>query len=116
MNRDQLIGQFPPAHGWHQRSSMQKKKAVEDSIELVLQAIEAEDRQPDRWEADDIAAAIGYTGGRMYTAALVMLERALAPENERAPFPASVYEVAPATLAALREAFVEVQKLAARAY
>ena len=104
MDREALLQQFPPAENFNAKSGLQKKLATEQTIALLLDAIAAEEREPDAWEAHDIAAAIGFSAGRMYSAALTALERALSPEEARAPIPPAFYPEPLPTLAQLRAA------------
>jgi hypothetical protein len=58
---------------------------VERFIQAVLGAIEADGREPDAWEARDLAHALGYVLCRWYHAALVCANRALTAVDRRPP-------------------------------
>lgn len=66
-----------PAHG--------QKSTAEDLVGRVLDAIDAGHRDPDAWEADLLATAIGYITTRWYFASINSSVLAMAPPEERSP-------------------------------
>jgi hypothetical protein len=66
-------------------TSIDKKLCAEDFIQSILDAIRAEDRSPDDWEALDLGAAIGFLSCRWYHAAIASANRALSPIEHRSP-------------------------------
>ena len=59
IDREALIRRLPTQRALRERSKSHQKLAAEDSILLVLDAIQAEEREPDHWESHDILLAIG---------------------------------------------------------
>lgn len=91
-----------------------RKEAVEAFIGRILDAIEQEDREPDDWEAHDIAAALGYVVGHMHYAAINVALRALTEPENRAPMNLPMENPA-ATGTQLRDALEYVSGMPARA-
>jgi len=61
----------------------QKKETVARLIGTVLDQLDGEHRDPDRWEAEHLAAANGYLLSDWYGAATTAAVKALAPSDER---------------------------------
>ena len=53
--------------------------------EVILASIQAEQREPDEWEAGDLISALGYLQIGWKAAAVVALLRAIEPPAHRAP-------------------------------
>lgn len=51
---------------------------------MILAELDGENRDPDRWEAENLAAAIGFLLSDWYYAGITIAIKALAPPNERA--------------------------------
>ena len=60
------------------------KLATEVAIANVIDAIEAQYREPDEWESTSLMAAIGCVMGDLFPAAGLLAERALIPPELRA--------------------------------
>src|SRR4051812_15542074 len=84
MDRDALLASLPANAAFNGMFPFQRKQIAENFIESILDAIATENREPDAWEAHDIAAAIGYVAASWYSAALACAGRALVPVEERA--------------------------------
>lgn len=113
MDRDQLLRTLPNAQAFHAAQSWKRKEIVETFVSSILDAIEDEHREPDDWEAHDIASATGFIAAGMYYAALACAERALVPPEQRSPIPAMNSEDPPA-MRHLREALAYVGGMPAR--
>jgi hypothetical protein len=85
MDVDVLRATLPHGDEFRRYDPQQKKECVERFIQAILGAIEADDREPDGWEARNLAQALGYMLCRWYHAALVCANRALTPLDQRAP-------------------------------
>lgn len=85
MYRKTLMATLPTPDEFSGLSVAQKKQTVERFIAAILDAIEAERRQPDAWESQDLAAALGLLAMRMYVAAIGYASRALESADARTP-------------------------------
>ena len=83
IDREALIRRLPTQRALRERSKSQQKLAAEDSILLVLDAIQAEEREPDHWESHDILLAIGALAAGMYALSTSYAIRALSPTGRR---------------------------------
>ncbi|VVE07887.1 hypothetical protein [Pandoraea cepalis] len=61
-----------------------KKQFVERFISAALDQLDIEQREPDRWQGEQLTQAIGYLLVDWYGAAITAAEKALAPSSERA--------------------------------
>ena len=113
MDRDALIAVLSNNARFNSKFPYERKAIAEHFVELILDAIASEGREPDEWEAHNIAAAIGYIAGSMYNAALVVGERALTPAEERSPVPAKHLADPPAGRH-LRDALAKVEEIPAQ--
>lgn len=84
MDRDAVLDALPNDNEFRAAPNYRKKEIVENLIRSVLDQLDGERRDPDRWEAEHIAAAIGYLLSDWYSAATGYAIKALAPANERA--------------------------------
>lgn len=84
MNRDEILDALPSEEEFRAAPNYRKKEIVENLIGAVLDQLAGEHRDPDRWEADHIAAAIGHVLSGYYFAASTAAVKALAPPEERA--------------------------------
>ncbi len=66
----------------------QKKQCVERFIGSILDALAADGRSPDAWEAHQLGIAIGFIGHGWYSASLAYANQAVTPEAERTEAPA----------------------------
>lgn len=113
MDRNQLVAALPRPAEWNKKQSYERKAIAEDFIGAILDAIEAENREPDDWESHDIAAAIGYVAAHWYNAALNIAERSLTPPEDRG----ALWQVQEqTTVHQFREALDFVRGMPARAY
>lgn len=103
MDVDALRATLPDGDEFQRYEPQLKKECVERFIERILGAIEADGREPDGWEARDLAHALGYMLCRWYHAALVCANRALTPVDQRAPVAFHRSDTSP-TAAQLRRA------------
>lgn len=84
MNRDEVLDALPSDEEFRAAPNHRKKQIVEQLISAVLDQLDGEHRDPDRWEAEHIATAIGYLLSDWYSAATTATIKALAPSHERA--------------------------------
>jgi len=85
MDVQQLRSALPDGAQFLGYAPVDKKRCVEQFIQSLLDAIRAEGREPDDWEALDLGAAIGFISCHWYHAALTSANRALAPVEQRSP-------------------------------
>lgn len=103
MNRDEVLRALPSDDEFRAAPNYGKKQFVERFIGAALDQLDIEHREPDRWEAEHLAAAIGHLLVDWYGAAIAATEKALAPANERADPAAWVRTDDTVTRRALRE-------------
>ncbi|HEF4770584.1 hypothetical protein LGM80_19380 [Burkholderia multivorans] len=84
MNRDQVLSVLPSDAEFQAAPNYGKKQFVERFISAALDQLDVEQREPDRWEGEQLTQAIGYLLVDWYGAAITATEKALAPTNERA--------------------------------
>lgn len=84
MNRNEVLGAQPSDEEFHAAPNYRKKEIVENLIGAILDQLAGEPREPDRWEAEQLAAALGYLLSDWYSAAATVAVKALVPPNERA--------------------------------
>src|SRR3954470_20976059 len=63
MDRESVIERLPTHRELRELGMTLKRRAAEHSIRCVLNAIRADHREPDAWEAHDIVRAIGLLFG-----------------------------------------------------
>lgn len=80
-----LMERLPADAGFKWLAPADQKTGVETAITVVLDAIEAEDRQPDRWETGWLRIAITSIGTGLYLVAVRFVRMALTPADQRAP-------------------------------
>ena len=85
MDVDGLRATLPAGDEFLRYSPQEKKECVERFIREILEAIDADGRQPDGWESRDLAHALGYVLCHWYHAALVCANHALTPVGQRTP-------------------------------
>lgn len=112
MDRERLLRALPTAADFNDAPKWQQKETAENFIESILEAIADEYREPDDWEAHDIAAGLGFVMAGMYRAALAYADRALTPPGQRAPL--AVKEHEPPTARQLRDALDYIRGMPAR--
>ena len=115
MNRGALLAALPTGAAFNAMYPYHRKNVAEMFIGSILDAISSEDREPDNWEAQDIAAAIGYVAVGWNHAALASGQHALTPPEERAPDPPNLGGDVPAARH-LRDALDYVRGMPARNY
>jgi len=84
MNRDEVLDTLPSEEEFRAAPNHKKKDIVANLIRTVLDQLDGEHREPDRWEAEHIAAANGYLLSDWYGAATTAAIKALTPSDERA--------------------------------
>lgn len=84
MDRDAILQTLPSDDELRAAPPYAKKDAAETLVRAVLDALDADKREPDQWESDHLAQALGLILAKFYTASIVATEKALAPTEERA--------------------------------
>lgn|GEM_PF-6056187 len=84
MDREQVLKALPSDDEFRAAPNHGKKEFTERFIRAALDQLDIEDREPDRWEADNLASALGHLLTDWYLAAITATEKALTPTNERA--------------------------------
>ncbi|NUX98837.1 hypothetical protein [Paraburkholderia youngii] len=84
MNRDEVLKVLPSNAEFQAAPNYGKKAFAERIIRAALDQLDAEGSEPDRWEGEHLATAIGYLLVDWYGAAITAAEKALVPSNERA--------------------------------
>ncbi len=84
MDRNALLGAVPVGQEWDRLDPRQRKDAVERLLESILDELANEQREPDRWEATDMGAALNAIQMGWYNAAISYAMYALVPPEERA--------------------------------
>jgi hypothetical protein len=85
MDRDAILRAVRALNGFNELTRALQKQAAEEFIAAILDAIAREHRQPDEWEAYDLASALGYIACGMYHAGVALGGRSLIPPDRRAP-------------------------------
>jgi hypothetical protein len=114
MDRDALIQALPDNAGFNAMFPYRRKELTESVVVAILDAIEADGREPDDWEAADLAAAIGFIACHWYNAALAAAERALTPRERRSPL-ARMTPSGSSPIRHLRDGLEYVRGMSARA-
>ena len=73
-----------------------EREAVLEQFEAFLNRLDADDRQPDRWEEDCLTYAISAMTSDMYRLAAVEIKIASTPPHERSPDSVRALNVRPA--------------------
>jgi triphosphoribosyl-dephospho-CoA synthetase len=68
-----------------QRDSIERKNRLHDSFIAALDVLDAEHREPDRWEEECLSYALGAMACGMYLVAEVELAAFKRPVDERSP-------------------------------
>lgn len=84
MDRDAILDTLPTDDELRAAPPYRLKEAAENLVRSMLDALDVDRREPDQWEADHLAQALGYIVSRFYRASIVATEVALAPSEERA--------------------------------
>lgn len=84
MDRDAILRTLPSDDELRAAPPYRRKEAAENLVRSVLDALDVDRREPDQWEADHLAQALGSIVSRFYVASIVATEKALAPSEERA--------------------------------
>lgn len=103
MDRDAIMDAMPGDEEFHAAPDYRKKEIVECFIGAILDALIQEGREPDRWEAEHIAYAIGLDLVGWYHAAIVKADLTLTPSDMRAKPETWVRADDTATVRALRD-------------
>ncbi|WP_369952025.1 hypothetical protein [Ralstonia syzygii] len=84
MERDTIMQAVPSGNELRAAPAYRQKETAENLIRSILDALDAERREPDRWEAEHLAEALGWIVAKWYFASITASEKALAPPDERA--------------------------------
>jgi hypothetical protein len=114
MDREALLETLPDNAAFNAMPPYQRKSITEDFVEAILDAIDADEREPDDWETGDLAAAIGLIACRWYNAGLAAAERALTPPDQRSPL-AAIAPAAEHAMQRLRDGLAHVRGMPAPA-
>jgi hypothetical protein len=82
-----LLADVPGRYTFATMDQQARKDMIADRIGAVLDAIEGEGRQPDRWEAGELGDSIRALRVSWHASAMAALEKALAPSDTRADGP-----------------------------
>jgi hypothetical protein len=104
VNRDEALSVLPNADEFHAMPNYGKKDVAERFIRTVLDQLDDESRDPDKWEADHIAAAIGYVLCDWYMVSITATEKSLTPSGKRADSDSWARDADTVTRRALRDA------------
>ncbi|MDP9932848.1 hypothetical protein [Variovorax paradoxus] len=85
MDRDALLKALPVWDTFQSMHRPQQRKVAEDFIEVILTAVEGDERELDEWEASNLMYACGAVAADMYSLARVAAEKALTIPAQRAP-------------------------------
>jgi hypothetical protein len=85
MDRVALLKALPVWDAFQSMHRPQQRKVAEDFIEVILTAVESDERELDEWEASNLMYACGAVAADMYSLALVAAEKALTIPAQRAP-------------------------------
>lgn len=117
MDREALLNSLPVAQQFAGMMNVNKKTVVEEFIGRILDAMAAEQREPDLWETQDLGLALGLLAARLYDAALGSAIHALTDPEQRAPITNPVdYGGPPPTGQQLRAALDQVSLIPAKGY
>jgi hypothetical protein len=84
MNRDAILGTMPSNEEFQAAQDYRKQQIVVDLLRAILGSLNEEGREPDRWEGQNIAQAIGFLLAQWYHAAVTASVIAMTPSEERA--------------------------------
>jgi hypothetical protein len=84
MDRDAILGAMPGNEEFQAAPEWRKQQIAADLLRAILDALNQEDREPDRWEGQHIAQAIGFLLAQWYHAAVAAAVIAVTPSDERA--------------------------------
>jgi hypothetical protein len=84
MDRELLVQAVPSNDELLAAPLYRQKEAAERLIESILDALDADGRQPDRWEAEHLAAALGFILSTMYFASIAKSIIGLTSSEKRA--------------------------------
>ncbi|VWD37314.1 MULTISPECIES: hypothetical protein [Burkholderia] len=83
MYRDAILGAMPSNAEFQTAPDYRKQEIVADLLRAILVSLDQEGREPDRWEGQNIAQAIGYLLAQWYHAAAAAAVIAMTPSDER---------------------------------
>jgi hypothetical protein len=83
MSEGKVLGVVPSGEAFNSLSPHQRKALVEQHLRAALDEFDADNREPDRWEAERLSYAIGCLSSQMYYAAANALDRAREPSEAR---------------------------------
>ena len=113
MDRAALRGTAAAVWNFASAPPYTKKTLVEQQIDDILNAMEADGREPDAWEAQMLCTALGYITTTFYLAAAGYVDKALTEEDQRVE--AGPPDTKAPTIRQLRKGLEYVQRQAAPA-
>lgn len=102
MDHAVVFADCPTDSHWRNLPDAEKRAWAVRLVERALAQLDAEGRQPDGWESDDLGAALGSIMCKRFSAATMLVWRALTPVEGRSPL-ATMAEHAPLTVSDLRK-------------
>lgn len=84
MDRDAVLDGCPTDAAWNALHPTKRHRWAVTLIGRTLDELEKEGREPDNWEANDLAYAIAACAGGLYSLACTAVARALTPPEGRA--------------------------------
>lgn len=85
MNIAKIRATIPASVDFLAIDAARRKEYFEAFMQAALAELDVEGREPDAWEAGDLAYAIGLAFCGMYSAAVEYANRAITPTDQRAP-------------------------------
>jgi hypothetical protein len=85
MDVPDLLASVPDPPAFRSLSAEAQKAAVERFVSRILDAIDAEAREPDAWETATLGAALAALRSGMVSAALIAAQELLTPAAARPP-------------------------------
>ena len=83
MDPHALMQGVPEDHAWSSLSRDARAAHALTLMERVLTAVEAENREPDAWEADHLAFALQFMQHDLFSAAMNSIKLAITPATQR---------------------------------
>lgn len=84
MNRDEILDALPSDEEYQAAPNYRKKEILVQLIRSILDQLDAEDREPDGWEADHLTRANGLLLCDWFGAVAKLADNAMTPPDRRA--------------------------------